>query len=440
MSRKNRRKKLSEPREAVIESLSHEGRGITHINGKTVFVFGALPGERVQLQIQKIRRKFDEAVTLDVLEPSASRIAARCEAFSVCGGCSMQHLSSDDQVALKQDTLLEMMQHAGVQPAEVVVPLRSAVWGYRRKARLGVKYVPKKGRVLVGFRERSSPFIADMKRCEVLIPEVGHQLQELSELIGNLDARATIPQIEVAADDTHVVLVFRHLEPLSDADRQRLIDFGQSRDFWIQLQPAGPDSVVSLYPTEQKLCFKPLSDDSLTIEFAALDFVQVNNELNQQMVLQALEWLMVDRNDRVLDLFCGLGNFTLPLANRCDHVTGVEGDRVMVERARQTARNLQVNNTDYFVADLETPDLKSGWMKQTYDRLLLDPPRSGAQAMAERIGRFGASRIVYVSCQPSTLARDAALICNQGYKLAKLGIMDMFPQTSHVESMALFER
>ncbi len=440
MSRKSRRKKLSEPREALIESLSHEGRGITHINGKTVFVFGALPGERVLLQIQKIRRKFDEASTLEVLEPSPQRIQPQCAAFSVCGGCSLQHLSGDDQISLKQQSLVDMMAHAGIKPAELVPPLRAASWGYRRKARLGVKYVPKKGRVLVGFRERSSPFVADMQRCEVLIPRVGHRLTDLSELIGSLEARATIPQIEVAADDQHVVLVFRHLEPLSESDLSKLSGFGQQNDFYIQLQPGGPGSLVNLYPQEQHLSFRPLLDEDIDIEFGALDFVQVNDELNRQMVSQALDWLQVGAGDEVLDLFCGLGNFTLPLAKRATSVTGVEADQIMVDRAKKTARDQRIENTEYFTADLETPDLKSSWMKRSYSRLLLDPPRSGAQAIAERIGRFGASKIVYVSCQPSTLVRDATMICSQGYRLSKLGTMDMFPQTAHVESMALFER
>lgn len=440
MSRKSRRKKLTEPREAVIESLSHEGRGITHINGKTVFVFGALPGERVMLQVQKVRRKFDEASTVEVLEPSPERIQPKCEAFSVCGGCSLQHLSSDHQLTLKQQSLIEMIGHAGLTAEEVVTPLRASSWGYRRKARLGVKYVPKKGRVLVGFRERSSPFVADMTRCEVLIPRVGYRLQDLSELIGSLDARATIPQIEVAADEQNVVLVFRHLEPLSDGDTVKLTAFAQANDFCIQLQPGGPDSLVNLYPKDQHLSFRPLPDEDIDIEFGALDFVQVNDQLNQQMVSQALDWLQVSEQDEVLDLFCGLGNFTLPLAKRASRVIGVEGDQAMVDRAQKTARQQQVNNTDYFVADLETPDLKSSWMKSKYNRVLLDPPRSGAQAIAERIERFGASKIVYVSCQPSTFVRDATMICNQGYRLSKLGIMDMFPQTAHVESMALFER
>lgn len=440
MSRKSRRKKLTEPREAVIESLSHEGRGITHINGKTVFVFGALPGERVMLQVQKVRRKFDEASTVEVLEPSPERIQPKCEAFSVCGGCSLQHLSSDHQLTLKQQSLIEMIGHAGLTAGEVVTPLRASSWGYRRKARLGVKYVPKKGRVLVGFRERSSPFVADMTRCEVLIPRVGYRLQDLSELIGSLDARATIPQIEVAADEQNVVLVFRHLEPLSDGDTVKLTAFAQANDFCIQLQPGGPDSLVNLYPKDQHLSFRPLPDEDIDIEFGALDFVQVNDQLNQQMVSQALDWLQVSEQDEVLDLFCGLGNFTLPLAKRASRVIGVEGDQAMVDRAQKTARQQQVNNTDYFVADLETPDLKSSWMKSKYNRVLLDPPRSGAQAIAERIERFGASKIVYVSCQPSTFVRDATMICNQGYRLSKLGIMDMFPQTAHVESMALFER
>ena len=440
MARRNRRQKRQEPRRVTIESMSHEGRGIAHVNGKTVFVFGALEGETVLMQVQKSSRKFDQATTLEVFEASPLRVAPRCAAYQVCGGCSLQHLDNDDQVAFKQQSLLDMMAHAGIEVGELLEPLRAAAWGYRDKARLGVKYVAKKERVLVGFRERNTPFIADMQRCEVLLPAVGERLGELSRLVGELDARAQIPQIEVAADGERVQLVFRHLQPLSSADRERLSDFARREGFDLLLQPGGPDTVTPLYPERSELSLRPDYDHDIRIGFNALDFAQVHRDINRQMVAQAMRLLELEAEHRVLDLFCGLGNFTLPLARRCASVTGVEVDEPMLLRARAAAQANGIDNTEYYCADLTRPDPGSAWMRQRYDRILLDPPRSGALEMAQSIADFDAERIVYVSCQPSSLVRDAAIICAQGYRLSALGVMDMFPQTSHVESMALFER
>ena len=419
--------------------MSHEGRGIAHVNGKTVFVFGALAGESVRIQVLRSNRNFDQATTLEVLEASPDRISPRCEAFQVCGGCSLQHLANDDQVELKQRALLEMMTHAGVEYGEVLPPLRAGEWGYRKKARLGVKYVKNKGRVLVGFRERNTSFIADMHRCEVLIPEVGYKLDLLSEMIGELEARASIPQIEVAADAEHIQLVFRHLQPLSEHDRNLLIEFGRQHNFHMQLQPGGPETVCNLVPEEQGLSLDPVGNGQIRIAFNALDFVQVNSEINHKMVAQALRLLDLQPTDKVLDLFCGLGNFTLPMAQCCAQVSAVEVDTAMLTRARESATANDIGNTDYFSADLSRPDEDFTWMRQHYDKILLDPPRSGALEMAQQIGRFNAIRIVYVSCQPSSLVRDAAIICSQGYRMTHLGVMDMFPQTAHVESMAVFE-
>jgi len=440
MSRRGRRNKRPEPQQVTIESMSHEGRGIAHIDGKTVFVFGALVGETVLIQVLKSTRNYDQATTLEVIEAAPQRIAPRCDAFQVCGGCSLQHLDNDDQVSLKQAALLEMMTHAGLESQQLLEPLRAGAWGYRNKARLGVKHVAKKGRVLVGFRERNAPYIADMTRCEVLLPAVGHQLELLSDLIGGLDAHAQIPQIEVAADADQVQLVFRHLQALSEHDRLRLREFAIEHNFHVLLQPGGPDTVVPLYPEQSELYLQPDRDSDIRIGFNALDFVQVNTDINRQMVAQALDLLELDVGHRTLDLFCGLGNFTLPLARRCAQVTGVEVDEAMLRRARVAALANGIENTEYFSADLFLPDPDADWMRQQYDRILLDPPRSGAQEIAQLIGRFKAERIVYVSCQPSSLVRDAAIICAQGYRMSKLGVMDMFPQTAHVEAMALFER
>ena len=440
MARRRRRTRLPEPVTLQIEAMSHEGRGIANINGKTVFVFGALQDESVTAQIQKISRNFDQATTLEVLEASPQRVNAKCAAFERCGGCSLQHLDSDDQIEFKQNSLLEMMQHAGVKARQIMPALRSKPWGYRRKARLGVKYVHKKGRVLVGFRERNASFLADMTQCEVLIPEVGHHLQDLADLIEQLKARENIPQIEVAADDEHVVLVFRHLQALSDSDSEKLVDFSKTFGFSIQLQPKGPDSIRNLYPPEQTLSFSPLPDEDIRIQFNAVDFVQVNNDINQQMVAQALHHLELQAEDQVLDLFCGLGNFTLPMARRCASVTGVEGDLAMVQRAKESARANGIANTEYYDADLSQIDFDRPWMKRQFDKILLDPPRSGAMEIAENIKDFGASTIVYISCQASSFVRDSKIICASGYEMAHLGVMDMFPQTAHVESMAIFRR
>jgi len=430
--------------------MSHEGRGIARVNGKTVFVFGALAGERVSIQIQRSSRKFDQAATLEVIEASPQRIEPACAAFRICGGCSLQHLDIEDQLALKQQSLLDMMAHAQIDYGELIPALRAAAWGYRKKARLGVKYVDKKGRVLVGFRERNTPFIADMSRCEVLLPEIGHKIDRLAELIGTLEARAQIPQIlearaqipqiEVAADEHRVQLVFRHLQPLSEQDQKRLAEFGAAHGYYIQLQPGGPASLTNLFPEEQPLSFDPLGDGSLSIGFGALDFVQVNSAINQKMMAQALAFLDLQPYDRVLDLFCGLGNFTLPMAQRCARVTGIEVDPPMVARAREAALANNIHNTEYHAADLTMPESGYSWMRQSYDKILLDPPRSGAPEIAQLIGGFEASTIVYLSCQPSSLVRDAAIICAQGYRMTHLGILDMFPQTAHVESMAVFQQ
>jgi|TARA_B110000211_G_C14030835_1_gene532052 23S rRNA (uracil1939-C5)-methyltransferase len=440
MAGRKRRNRLPEPTTVVIESMSHEGRGIAHVEGKTVFVFGALIGEEVKIQIRKSHRTYDEAITLEVIQAAESRIEPKCAAFKVCGGCSLQHMSSDDQVAFKQQSLIDTMQHAGVTIGNVMPALRSNPWGYRKKARLGVKFVRKKERLLVGFRERSAPFLADMAQCEVLIPEVGHHLDDLCALIDGLDAKETIPQIEVAADGDHIALVFRHLDDLTEHDRAALTLFAKNTGFWLQLQSAGPDSVVNLYPENQTLSFAPMKDDDIKIGFSPVDFIQVNTEINQQMVAQALHHLDLKPTDHVLDLFCGLGNFTLPMARRCGQVTGVEGDEAMVGRARQSATDNKIENTEYFATDLTQPDEDASWMRAKFDKILIDPPRSGAMEIAEIIKRFKAQKIVYVSCQPSSLVRDSKIICSHGYKLEHLGIMDMFPQTAHVESMAVFSK
>ena len=440
MARRSRKRSFPEPFEAVIESLSHEGRGICHYDGKVVFVFAALPGEKVRLQITHSAKKYMEAKVLDILDASPDREKPRCEAFGICGGCSMQHLSSSDQLEIKQQALREQLDHHGIVVKEWLPPLTDQSWGYRRKARLGVKYVHKKQRLLIGFRERNKPYLTDMQSCEVLDPRVGKKLPLLMKLIEGMEARETIPQIEVACDDSHCTLIFRHLEPLSNNDTELLVRFAADQNLWIQTQSGGQDTVAPLFPEEQKLTIKPLSDDSINIQFRAGDFTQVNAGLNQLMVKRALDFLDLHHDDKVLDLFCGLGNFTLAMAQNCRQVTGVEGSEMMVQRAEQNSRENGIGNTLYHACDLTQVEGNESWLQQKYHKVLLDPPRSGALEVLPHLISMGVETILYVSCNPSSLVRDAIELCNGGYHLSKLGVMDMFPQTAHVESMAVFKK
>jgi len=440
LPRRHKRKPLPENTTVTIESLTHDGRGVCHIDGKAVFVDGALPGEEVEITFTRTSRKFDEAKVETLLKASKDRVEPRCVYFGLCGGCSLQHMSPEAQVQSKQQAMLEGLEHIGkVEPDNILEPITAPVWGYRRKARLGVKYVAKKGRVLVGFREKRNSFLADIKRCETLYPTVGEKLEVLSELIGAMDAKNTIPQIEVAVADNTTALVFRHLEPLTETDSEKLKQFGKEQQFDIWLQSAGPDSIVRLSENSESLYYEH-KDFDIKVEIAPLDFFQVNANINHQMVKRAIELLDIKPEDKVLDLFCGLGNFTLPMARKAKEVVGVEVDQVMVNRARQTAEKNKLQNTRYFVTDLMGDMEHEPWLKEKYNKILLDPPRTGAKEVIEKIGRIGTEKIVYVSCHPGSLARDAGILVNEfGYKLVSAGVMDMFPHTAHVESMAVFE-
>lgn len=428
--------------EIEIQDLSHDGRGVGRVDGKAVFVAGALPGERVRASLSRSKRHFDEARTLEVLQASEHRVTPRCAAFGLCGGCALQHLQPQAQIAAKQRVLLENLERIGhVEPESVLPPLTDAPWGYRRKARLGVKFVRKKDRVLVGFREAADPrFIADCQRCEVLVPEVGERLGELADLVSRLSIREQLPQIEVAAGDTFTALVLRHLQPLSEEDRQLLAGFAQRSGLAIFLQPGGNDSVQPLDPAQPPLSFS-LDDGALNLEFRPLDFVQVNAGMNHRMIALALELLALAPGHRVLDLFCGLGNFTLPIARRVATVVGVEGEAGLVQRARENAARNGLHNAEFHAADLAKPLAGAEWLAGDYDRLLLDPPRTGADAIIAQLPLARIPRLVYVSCHPGSLARDAGILVREhGYRLRSAGVMDMFPHTAHVESIALFER
>ncbi|HEB58371.1 MAG TPA: 23S rRNA (uracil(1939)-C(5))-methyltransferase RlmD [Gammaproteobacteria bacterium] len=440
---KRRRKPLPEPAVGRIESLSPEGRGVTRVEGKTVFVSGALPGETVRFEYRRSSRRYDEAEAIDIIEASPDRVEPACPHFGTCGGCSLQHLSAAAQIRLKERALLDNLKHLGKVEAETIyAPLTGPAWGYRRKARLGVRYVHKKGRVLIGFRERFSRYLADMSVCPVLCPEVGENLGSLAELIAGLSIRERIPQIEVAQGDNATALVIRHLDPLIEGDRRQLIDWGEKYGIWMYLQAAGPDSVTRLSPGEGELSYH-IDQGDIDITFLPSDFTQVNPVINQQMIGRALEELAPEGEDHVVEFFAGLGNFTLPLARRAGRVTAIEGETGLVDRARANATNNGLVNIDFHVADLSAVDMGENWQAALADcnQVLLDPPRSGALALLPAIAQGGATRLLYISCNPATLARDAGeLVHRHGYRLKKAGVMDMFPHTAHVESMALFEK
>ena len=443
------------PQTLDIVDLSHDGRGVArwpeghpHV-GKTVFVSGALPGEQVSVQQTARSRHFDEAKTLEVLHPSPERVSPRCPHFGVCGGCVLQHLDERVQIQAKQRVLLDNLQRIGhVQPQDVLPPLTGEAWGYRRKGRFSVRRVEKKDKTLVGFREQDPRFVADIGECHTVVPAIGFKVAALSALVDGMDARRDIPQIEFIAGDASpdgsgVALVFRHLQPLGDADRAKLLAFEQQHGVRIFLQPGGLDSVHPLGGEAPALGFR-LPQWDVDLQFRPLDFIQVNAGLNEAMIARALVLLDVQPGERVLDLFCGLGNFTLPLARvvgDAGAVIGVEGDAGLVQRARANADHNSLRNVHFHAADLAKDLSGQPWLKAGFDKLLLDPARSGALEVLKQFPLKGLKRIVYVSCHPGSLARDAGYLVNEaGWTLRAAGVMDMFPHTAHVESIAVFER
>lgn len=427
--------------ETTIDDLSHDGRGVARVEGKTVFVADALPGERVRATLVRKHRHFDDARAAEVLVASPDRVEPRCPHFGVCGGCVLQHLAPAAQIAAKQNVLAQNFARIGhVEPARWLEPLTSDVWGYRRRARLSVKHVPKKGRTLVGFRERDPRFVADLAHCDVLDPALGQHLDALGALLNGMEGAASIPQIEFSAGDAVRALVFRHLAPLSDRDRGKLAAFGRAHGFAILLQPGGTDSVHPLEEGPVDLHYA-LPDFDLKLAFTPLDFVQVNARINQGMIEHALGLLRPGPDDRVLDLFCGLGNFSLPIARRAGYVCGVEGEAGLVARARANAAANGIGNAEFHVGDLAGDVRGSAWARAEWDLMLLDPPRSGADELLRQLPGKSVRRVVYVSCHPASLARDAGtLVREYGFRLEAAGVMDMFPHTAHVESIALFER
>ncbi|MEI6412669.1 MAG: 23S rRNA (uracil(1939)-C(5))-methyltransferase RlmD [Pseudomonadota bacterium] len=425
--------------EVSIDSLTQDGRGVARLDGKVLFIDGALPGERVRVSIQRRQRRHDEAALRAVVTPSPDRVKPRCPHFGVCGGCLLQHLAPAAQIAAKRQVLEDALQHIGqVAPQTWLKPVTGPVWGYREKARLGAKWVVKKNRLLVGFRERRSSYLADLSRCETLHPAVGERLGTLREVIDGLSIRDQIPQVEVSRGDNGTILVFRHLLPLTAADRERLRVWGAAYGFSIYLQSGGPTSLLPL-DEPLRLTYR-LPAAGVTITFEPGDFTQVNRVVNQAMVDLALTYLDPQPGEGILDLFCGLGNFTLPIAARGATVLGVEGDAGLVVRAEGNARDNGLA-ARFLAADLQNVSGDEPWWRGGYHRALIDPPRSGALAVLEPLARTDIQRLVYFSCYPATLARDAQVLVHQwGFRFQAAGVLDMFPHTAHVESLAVFER
>jgi 23S rRNA (uracil1939-C5)-methyltransferase len=427
---------------ASIESLDNEGRGVAHVDGKVIFIEGALPGELVEYSSYRKKPKFERAQTLKVVKASSQRVVPGCPHFGVCGGCSMQHLESGAQTAAKQRVLEDALWHlARLKPDQVYAPISGSAWGYRRRARLSVRHVAAKGGVLVGFHEKRSSYVAAMNSCAVLPPAISTLIPALKELIEGMSTPDRLPQIELAIGDQQCALVLRNLAPLSAADEARVREFADRHTVTFYLQPGGLDTVTLFHPPRALPLQYRLPDFGISLRFRPTDFTQVNHGINRMLVRRAMHLLRPEPGERIGDLFCGLGNFTLPIAALGANVVGVEGSDPLVERARANAElNGLAERCDFHVANLFEATEDSLASLGAFDKLLVDPPREGAIAVVNALGAVFPRRIVYVSCNPATLARDAAvLVHGKGYVLRGAGIASMFPHTSHVESIALFE-
>ncbi len=458
------RQNIGAPISVHIESLSHDGRGFTRVDGKAVFVWGALPGETVTVQRLKGSKDFDLAEVLEITDRSAERVEPKCAVFGTCGGCSLQHLAAEKQIGYKQQVLANNLSRIGKlattkAPQTWLEPLVAEPWYYRRRARFAVKDTSKKGGsgngasakdgVLLGFREREGQAITAMSRCEVLQAPLPALIEPLKTAIGQLSISRDVTQVEVSigeaidgAEQPTVAMVFRVMKPTSDSDDALLKAFGAEFGIDIYLQPQGPNSIYPL--TAARRLYFPIklqNQPRLELDFQPTDFIQVNSALNNKMLERAVDLLNPQPGEKILDLFCGLGNFTLPLTQRCEKVVGIEGDFSLVSRARDNAKNNGIDNAEFLVENLFEVNRGAAWLNHRYDAVVLDPPRAGAKEILPFLPKMAASRVLYISCHPGTLARDAGTLVNElGYELTAAGVMDMFPHTSHVESFALFEK
>jgi 23S rRNA (uracil1939-C5)-methyltransferase len=428
----------------IVESLDHEGRGIAHADGKVIFIEGALTGERVTYASYRKKPNYEQAKVEQIFKQSFMRVQPKCPVFGVCGGCSMQHLEPRAQVAVKQRVLEDNLQRIGkVKPEVVLPPIYGKIWAYRERARLSVRHVLKKEKTLVGFREQNGKYVADMRHCEILTPKIANLLPLLGELNEKFTRRDILPQIEVAVGDNVEVLVLRILDALTPSDEVLVKEFADTHKVQFWTQTGGPETVKPFYPLDAPALSYSLPEFGITMPFAPTEFTQVNSEMNRLMVGRALRMLDPQAHERIADFFCGLGNFTLPIARSGAQVLGIEGSDALVRRALQSAEyNGLSGNTAFRSMNLfeMTENVLAGLGR--FDKWLIDPPRDGAIELVKSITPETApQRIVYVSCNPATLARDAEVLVHaKNYKLQAAGVMNMFPQTSHVESIALFER
>ena len=434
------------PPQALIESLDHEGRGVAHVDGKAVFVEGALPREQVEYQPSRKKKNFETAKLLRILRQSPDRTTPQCRFYEICGGCAQQHATASLQVAAKQRVLEDNLERIGqVKPERVLPPIYASPWQYRHRARMSVHYVAKKGGVLVGFREKKSSYVADMHSCEVLAGGVGRMIDPLREVMSSLDMRERIPQIEVAVGERVTALVLRLLEPLTPGDEVKLKAFADAHQvqWWVQVK--GPETAVPWYPLDAPDLTYTLPEFGLELNFRPTEFTQVNHQVNRLMVKRAVDLLDPQSGETIADLFCGLGNFSLPIAQRGANVIGVEGSEALTTRAMENAiRNGLQQRSRFFAADLYTDQEAAMKKVPPVSKMLIDPPRDGAIEVCKLLGpdlRPELKRIVYVACSPGTLARDAGVLTQMhGFVLKAAGVVNMFPHTAHVESIALFER
>lgn len=427
----------------MIESLDHEARGITRQEGKTIFVDSALPGEAVEYASFRRKPNYELAHLVSVLAPSPVRVEPRCPHFGICGGCAMQHMEPSAQVAAKQRVLEDGLWHIGrIRPERILPPIFGEPWGYRHRARLAVRKVERKGGVLIGFHEKRSSYIADMTTCAILPPHVSDMLMPLRELIGALSVVERMPQLELAVGEHCTALVLRILQPLTAADEKKLRAFADRHQVVFYLQPKGPDTAYRFYPEDAPRLSYALPEFALELDFRPTDFTQVNHAVNRILVRRALSLLDPQPGERIADMFCGLGNFTLPIARSGASVVGIEGSPALVKRGRESAvANGLSERVEFGVANLFESTEASLEKLGRFDKMLIDPPREGALELVKALGTNAPERIVYVSCNPSTLARDAAIMVSvKGYRFAAAGVVNMFPHTAHVESIAVFER
>ncbi len=427
----------------TVESLDQEGRGVARRDGKAIFIEGALPGETVTYSPYRRKSAYEVATLGQVLKPSTQRVEPRCRYFGTCGGCSLQHLDARAQVAVKQRVLEDSLWHIGrVEPDEILPAIHGPAWGYRHRARLAVRHVPKKGGALVGFHEKRSSYVADMASCEVLPARLSGLLQPLRDMVNALSIRNRLPQIEIAVGEGADVLVLRVLEPLLPSDVELLRRFAREHGVRLYLQPGGPETAQPMSPGDEADLYYVLPEFDLEIGFSPTEFTQVNHAVNRVLVRRALALLDPQPGERVADLFCGIGNFTLAIARRGATVVGAEGSPELVKRATLNAGRNGLSAAASFVEmDLYRLDAPRLAKLGRFDRMLLDPPRDGAVELVKCLPDDGPRRVVYVSCNPGTLARDAAVLTQtRGYRLSAAGIVNMFPHTSHVESIAVFDR